>query len=82
MAEKGWGSCKTAVPQKIDDFDASSQGQHAGSYGGLGRADEALLEQVGEEAREELATKGRFSRVHDLQLPLKGKKKALAGKAN
>jgi hypothetical protein len=55
------GGCKTTVPQKIDDFDASSQGQQAGP----GRADETMPEWAGEEARREMALKGRFYGVHE-----------------
>jgi hypothetical protein len=55
------GSCKTTVPQKIDDFDASSQGQHAGPC----RADETMPEWAGEEARRDLAPKGRFYGAHE-----------------
>jgi len=55
--DKYRGSCKTPAFQKIDDFDANSQSQQAGSY----RADEIIPERVGEEARGELAPKGRFS---------------------
>jgi RHS repeat-associated protein len=55
------GNCKTTVPQKIDDFGANSQGQLAG----LGRADEALPRRASEEARRELASKGRFSEAHE-----------------
>lgn len=55
------GNCKTTVPQKIDDFLASSQGQLAG----LGRADEIMPGRAGEEARREMVRKGRFSEVHE-----------------
>ncbi len=61
----GRGSCKTTVPQKIDDFDANSQGQQTGSEGARGRADETMPEWAGEEARRELALKGRFSGAHE-----------------
>jgi hypothetical protein len=39
------------MPQKIDDFDASFQGQQAGP-GHLGRADETLPERAGEKWRQ------------------------------
>src|SRR5271156_5322663 len=55
------GSCKTTVPQKIDDFDASFQGQQAGPS----RADETMPEWAGEEARRKLAPKGRFYGAHE-----------------
>lgn len=55
------GNCKTTVPQKNDDFGANSQGQLAG----LGRAEEALPRRAGEEARREVAPKGRFSEAHE-----------------
>ena len=47
------GSCKTAAGQKIDDFDASSQGQQAGPCC------------TDETARRELSPKGRFYGVHE-----------------
>jgi rfaE bifunctional protein nucleotidyltransferase chain/domain len=54
------GNCKAAAPQKIDDFDASSQDQQAGPEGVRGCADETMPEWAGEEARRKVATKGRF----------------------
>ena len=56
------GNCKTAVPQEIDDFDASFQGQQAGPC----RADGGLLEQAGEKARLKMGSKGRFIGAHEL----------------
>jgi len=50
------GSCQTPASQKIDDFEAGSQSQQAGSC----RADEIIPERVEEEARGETASKGRF----------------------
>ena len=61
MEKKARGSCKTAVPQKIDDFDASSQDQQAGPC----RADETMPEWAGEEAQREMAPKGRFYGAHE-----------------
>jgi lipid-A-disaccharide synthase len=55
------GNCQTTVPQKIDDFGVNSQGQLAG----LRRADEALPRRASEEARRELASKGRFYEAHE-----------------
>jgi hypothetical protein len=55
------GNCKTTVPQKIDDFGANSQGQ----LEALRRADEALPRRASEEARRELASKGRFYEAHE-----------------
>ena len=49
------------MPQKIDDFDASSQVQLAG----LGRVDENMPEWAGEETRREMASKGRFYGAHE-----------------
>jgi 16S rRNA (cytosine967-C5)-methyltransferase len=72
IAFKKGGSCKTTVPQKIDDFDASSQGQHAGPVGVRGCADETMPEWAGEEARRELAPKGRFYGAHEFCNYLKG----------
>ena len=54
-------NCKTNGSQKIDDFVASSQGQLAGPS----RADENMPEWAGEEARREMASKGRFYGVHE-----------------
>jgi len=53
------------VPQKIDDFDASFQGQHAGPEGIWGCADETMPEWAGEEVQREMATKGRFYGAHE-----------------
>ncbi len=64
------GGCKTAVPQKIDDFDAGFQGQQAGPC----RADGGLLEQAGEKARRELASKGRFAGTHEFCNSLRDEK--------
>ena len=50
------GNCKTSGLRKIDDFEANSQDQHVGPC----RADDIILENVGEEARREVASKGRF----------------------
>jgi hypothetical protein len=55
------GNCKTAVSQKIDDFDAISQGQQAGPC----RADETMPGWAGETARREMASKGRFYGAHE-----------------
>ena len=55
------GSCKTTVPQKIDDFDANFQGQQTGPC----RADETMPEWAGETARREMASKGRFYGAHE-----------------
>jgi len=49
------------VPQKIDDFDTSSQGQQAGPC----CADQRMPEWAGETARRELVTKGRFYGAHE-----------------
>ncbi len=57
----GRGNCKTAAPQKIDDFDASFQGQQAGPW----RADETMPGWAGEEAQRKMATKGRFYGAHE-----------------
>ena len=59
------GNCKTTVPQKIDDFVASSQGQLAG----LCRVDENMPEWAGEASKtttwREMAAKGRFYGAHE-----------------
>ena len=59
------GNCKTTVPQKIDDFAASSQVQLAG----LGCVDENMPKWAGEASktttRREMASKGRFYGAHE-----------------
>ena len=59
------GNCKAAAPQKIDDFDASSQDQQAGPEGVRGCADKAMPEWAGEEAQQKMASKGRFYGAHE-----------------
>jgi hypothetical protein len=53
------------VPQKIDDFDASFQGQQAGPEGVRGYADETMPEWAGEIAWRKMVPKGRFYGAHE-----------------
>src|SRR5579872_3530536 len=73
------GNCKTTMPQNIDHFDASFQGQQAGPC----RADETMPGWAGEEARRELAPKGRYYGAQELSnclLKVENLKKSYSGK--